>query len=371
MRRLVGGLAGHHVVVLLRAVQHDHVLHDLSSRLAPRRCLSPETSEPPARPGHPPGGVFSAGQEPASPVSGWCGARNGAALTVVTLSPYGRTRGAGCRRRSRRRSGMTWIRGWAHHEESRCGRAGRRPRSRRMRRGEPADGPGDAATRAGRPVGDHLRVARSPDDHSRSDETRRDRDRPRRAVGPGLPARRRRAGRRARHGPDPAGPGRRRHAAAGRTGCRASSPAARAGCSAWRCRRPTRPTSCVYAYFTAAADNRIVRFRLDGGAARGDLRRHRQGRHPQRRPDRVRPGRHALRRHRRRRRARRAQNPAEPERQDPADDPGRRARAGQPDRRLAGLQPRATATCRASPGTPQRPAVRAPSSARTPSTRST
>ena len=59
----------------------------------------------------------------------------------------------------------------------------------------------------------------------------------------------------------------------------------------------------VYAYVTAADDNRVVRF-----AARRRPHRGRcstgipQGHDPQRRPARLRPGRHALRRHRRRRR---------------------------------------------------------------------
>lgn len=45
---------GQHVVVLLRTTHHDHALHGRSSPLAPRRCLSPETSGPPTHPGHPP-----------------------------------------------------------------------------------------------------------------------------------------------------------------------------------------------------------------------------------------------------------------------------------------------------------------------------
>ena len=102
--------------------------------------------------------------------------------------------------------------------------------------------------------------------------------------------------------------------------------------------------SFVYAYLTAEADNRIIRFRLDAGRAgglrrRGGPRRHREGRQPRRWRAGVRAGRDAVRRGGRRRSACTGAGPRLPQRQDPADGPARRpaARGPQPGPGLARL----------------------------------
>ena len=129
----------------------------------------------------------------------------------------------------------------------------------------------------------------------------------------------------------------------------------------------------VYAYFTAGRGqpDRPHDRRARPADQQADLRRHPVRADPQRRPDRVRPGRHALRRHRRGRPpARRAQDPDRPRRQDPADDPGRRAGARATRSRARRSGRSATATCRGWPGTRAAGCGRA-SSARTPGTSST
>ena len=120
----------------------------------------------------------------------------------------------------------------------------------------------------------------------------------------------------------------------------------------------------------ARDDNRIVRMNsTDGTSARrrscsSGLR---QGRDPRRRPDRVRSGRLPLHRRRRHRQPRARAEPVEPNGKILRVTTDRRARAGQPVPRLAGLQLRP----------PQRPGPRVglaaagcgrPSSARTPGT---
>ena len=160
------------------------------------------------------------------------------------------------------------------------------------------------------------------------------RHRPGRPVGAGLPARRHRAGHRAGRRLD------QRHrtrtapvtrASARSTGWRT---AARAGCSAWRCRPTFAQDNLLYVYYTAA-DGQPDRHRRPCGTGRSADQqvgsgRDSQGRHPQRRPDGVRPGRPALRRHRRRRRPADRAGSGLARRQDPAADAGRVAGARQP-----------------------------------------
>ena len=152
-------------------------------------------------------------------------------------------------------------------------------------------------------------------------------------------ARRRGARERTRHRERRRGAGRRVAARRGDR-ARASSPAARAGCSGSRsCPSDGERPDYVYAYFTAASDNRIVRMPLTGapgslGArrSRGRAHRHPQGGQPQRRTHRVRPRRLPLRDRRRRRQPRRRAGPGLAVGQDPADDAGRAPGARQPVR---------------------------------------
>ena len=87
------------------------------------------------------------------------------------------------------------------------------------------------------------------------------------AVGDRVPARRRRAGRRAHDRADPADRRRRRQAADGHDACRACAAAGEGGLLGLAVSPRYARDRLVYAYFTSASDNRIVRFKL-GGAVR-------------------------------------------------------------------------------------------------------
>ena len=118
---------------------------------------------------------------------------------------------------------------------------------------------------------------------------------------------------------------------------------ARAACSASPSRRDYARDRLVYAYFTTARDNRIVRFRL-GGRLPPILTGLRARRHPQRRPDRLRPRRQALRRRRRDRRHGLAQDRGSLNGKILRMNPDGSVPRRQPVPRLARLVARATAT---------------------------
>ena len=94
----------------------------------------------------------------------------------------------------------------------------------------------------------------------------------------------------------------------------------------------------IYAYFTSASDNRIVRMLFDEKKPAGEqlgapdtiFKGHPQGRDPQRRPDRFRTGPDAVRGHGREREHRPVPGHEVPGRQDPPADPGGRTGAGKP-----------------------------------------
>ena len=145
----------------------------------------------------------------------------------------------------------------------------------------------------------------------------RDRDGPAGPVGRGVPARRRRARRRTDDRPHPADPGRGRAARPVMQVPGVDTNAGEGGLLGLAVSPAYARDQHVYAYFTSAQDNRIVRFRL-GGAAAADPHWPGPQRDPRRRADRLRPRRHALRRDRRRRATARSPRTARPERQDPA-----------------------------------------------------
>ncbi len=173
-------------------------------------------------------------------------------------------------------------------------------------------------------------------DRRRGRSGRRAGHRARGAVGHRVPARRRRAGHRAGHGPASCAC---RPAAAPRPRSQRLSEVdggGEGGLLGIAVSADVRPGP---AGLRLLHDRRRQPDRPDAArrAAAADRHRHPALGHPQRRPAGVRPGRLPLRRHRRRRRARPLPGPELARRQDPADDPGRQAGAGQPVRQLAGL----------------------------------